>query len=66
MLNLLIAYATSALRDRKGISAMEYGILAAAIIGAIATVVTNVGSELSTIFNTLLNELTTAAAPPAG
>jgi pilus assembly protein Flp/PilA len=51
---------TDALRDRKGISAMEYGILAAAIIGVVATAATNLGTEISALFAKVVTDLTNA------
>jgi pilus assembly protein Flp/PilA len=48
------------LRDRKGISAMEYGILAAALIGVIATAVGALGTQISTMFNTVIGDLANA------
>jgi pilus assembly protein Flp/PilA len=36
--------------DRKGVTALEYGVIAAAIIVAIATVVGTLGTSLSTTF----------------
>jgi pilus assembly protein Flp/PilA len=53
---------TNALRDRRGISAMEYGILAAAIIGVVATAATQLGSNLSTLFNDVITDLTNAVS----
>ncbi len=57
---LMMSRMTDALRDRKGISAMEYGILAAAIIGVVATAATNLGTELSTLFNAVVQDLKNA------
>ncbi len=51
---------TAALRDRKGISAMEYGILAAAIIGVVATAATNLGAEITALFNAVIADLKNA------
>ena len=39
--------------DRKGVTALEYGVIAAAIIVAIATVVTTLGTNISTTFATV-------------
>jgi pilus assembly protein Flp/PilA len=57
MLQLLSAISVAALRDRKGISAMEYGILAAALIGIIYAAVTALGTEISTMFGAVITDL---------
>jgi pilus assembly protein Flp/PilA len=51
---------TALLADRKGISAMEYGILAAAIIGVVATAATNLGTEITAVFTAVINDLKNA------
>jgi pilus assembly protein Flp/PilA len=43
--------------DRRGVTALEYGVIAAAIIVAIATVVGTLGTNLSTTFNTVAGKL---------
>jgi len=60
MLQVMISRLTATLRDRKGISAMEYGILAAAIIGVVATAATNLGTELAALFAAVVADLTKA------
>ncbi|MGA3399358.1 MAG: Flp family type IVb pilin [Acetobacteraceae bacterium] len=60
MLNWIIGRTVAALRDRKGISAMEYGILAAALIGVIFTAVTALGTEITAMFNAVIADLKTA------
>lgn len=62
MLQLMIWRLTSVLHDRKGISAMEYGILAAAIIGVVATAATALGTEISSLFNAIIVKLTNIAS----
>jgi Flp pilus assembly pilin Flp len=54
---MMIWRLTSVLRDRRGISAMEYGILAAAIIGVVATAATNLGGEISSLFAAIVTKL---------
>jgi Flp pilus assembly pilin Flp len=49
------------LTDRRGITSMEYGILAAAIIGVVAGVAGSIHTELGIIFNNLVDSLTNAA-----
>lgn len=48
------------LMDRDGISAMEYGILAAAIIGVVATAAATIGTDLGTLMNKVITDLTNA------
>ncbi|HET8995355.1 MAG TPA: Flp family type IVb pilin [Acetobacteraceae bacterium] len=49
--------ALAALKDRKGVTALEYGVLAAGIIAVIAAVVFTIGSNLTTIFSDVNNKL---------
>lgn len=56
----MISRLTAALTGRKGISAMEYGILAAAIIGMVATAATNLGTEVPALFNAVILDLKNA------
>jgi pilus assembly protein Flp/PilA len=50
------------LREEDGVTAIEYGLIAALIAVVIVTAVTTVGSKLTTVFNTVGNKLTPAAA----
>ncbi|HRJ60249.1 MAG TPA: Flp family type IVb pilin [Azospirillaceae bacterium] len=45
------------LRDRRGATAIEYGLIAAGISIAIATVVGTVGGSLESMFNTVSGSL---------
>jgi Flp pilus assembly pilin Flp len=45
------------LKDRKGISSLEYAVLAAGILGVLATAVGTVGTQITTIFATIVSEL---------
>lgn len=45
------------LHDRRGVTAMEYGMIAAATIVAIAGFMTTISGKLSTIFNTISTSL---------
>jgi len=47
----------SFLRDKSGVTALEYGVIAAAIVVAVASVIGAVGSNLSNTFNTVANSL---------
>lgn len=62
MLQLLAVYVTAALKSRKGISALEYAILAGVLIGVISTAVTAFGGDLSNLFSAAGARLT---LPPA-
>jgi len=47
----LVAAAKNFLRDERGVTAIEYGLIAALIALAIITGVTTLGSNLSDIFS---------------
>lgn len=47
-------------RDKKGVTALEYGLIAALIAVVIITAVSNLGSNLSTTFNTVANKFGTS------
>lgn len=49
------------LREEDGVTAIEYGLIAALIGVAIAVVAGTVGDQLVTIFNTVKAHLTNAA-----
>ncbi len=46
-----------ALRDRKGVTALEYGVLAVAILGAISVAATTLSGNLSSTFVKISNDL---------
>ena len=46
-----------AVNDERGVTAIEYGLIASLIAVAIITAVTLVGTNLSTTFNTIANKL---------
>jgi pilus assembly protein Flp/PilA len=48
-------------KDESGVTAIEYGLIAAGIGVAILTVVNTVGTSLVQIFTTVANDLSTAA-----
>jgi Flp pilus assembly pilin Flp len=50
MLTLVKQHVLAVLKDRKGVTALEYGVLAAGIIAVIAAVIFLIGSNLSNIF----------------
>jgi pilus assembly protein Flp/PilA len=47
-------------RDDRGVSALEYAILAGIIVGVLVTAVTAFGSSLSTAFSNLGSQVTNA------
>lgn len=46
-------------RDEEGITAIEYGLIAAVIVVALTTVLKDVGSALTTVFTNIKTTLTT-------
>jgi len=52
------------LRDNKGVTAIEYGLIAGLVVLVIATAVTNVGTDLSTLLGAVATKIT-AATPAA-
>ena len=52
-----LAYAYSLLErvkaDRKGVTAMEYGVIAAGIVIAVAAAATTVGNDISALFTSI-------------
>ena len=57
MLTYVTQIALAALKDRKGVTALEYGVLAAGIIAVIATVVFTIGTTLSTMFTNVSTKI---------
>jgi pilus assembly protein Flp/PilA len=57
--NVVLKIATT-LQCRKGVSALEYGILAAAIITAVVGALTNFTTDLTTLFDDIGTKLKTA------
>jgi pilus assembly protein Flp/PilA len=51
-------------KDRRGATAIEYGLIAALIAGAAITAMKGIGSSLNTTFNKASSELNTASAAP--
>ncbi|MGD0103366.1 MAG: hypothetical protein ABSC06_04935 [Rhodopila sp.] len=56
ILNMLMMM-TALLRDRKGVSSLEYVVLAVGIIGAVSVGATNLGTTLTAAFTTLVADL---------
>ncbi len=53
MKNLTIRF----LRDNKGVTALEYGLIAGLIAVAIATSVSTLGTDLNNMFTTIASKL---------
>jgi pilus assembly protein Flp/PilA len=51
------AFFTKLLRDQSGVTAIEYGLIAALIAVAAVGVMTTVGTNLSGTFNTIAGKL---------
>ncbi|MFJ1211623.1 Flp family type IVb pilin [Burkholderia pyrrocinia] len=56
----LIQQVSRFVRDEDGVTAIEYGLIAALIAVGIIVAVTAVGSELKTVFTTIAADLTAA------
>jgi len=56
MKNMLVAFS----KDESGVTAIEYGLIAALIAVVIIAAVTNVGKDLVNIFNTVATSLSNA------
>ncbi|SFI27381.1 Flp family type IVb pilin [Nitrosomonas sp. Nm34] len=56
-MNKLIQSAKQFMSNEEGVSAIEYGLIAALIGVAIVTTVTDVGTALNTTFTTVKNKL---------
>jgi pilus assembly protein Flp/PilA len=56
---LLSTIATRVLQDRRGATAIEYGLIAAGIALAVATTVGLLGDDLVTMFGSIRTALTT-------
>jgi Flp pilus assembly pilin Flp len=62
MLQLFAVYVSAALNSKKGISALEYAILAGVLIGVISAAVTAFGTDISNLFTAAGAKLTLPAA----
>ena len=59
----IITYALCRLRgDRRGVTALEYGLIAAVMGALIVTAVTSLGTSLGTAFNSIGTLLTSKAS----
>jgi len=57
----IIKHTKAFIRDEDGVTAIEYGLMAALIAGVIITAVTAIGSNLNTVFTTIGGKLTIAS-----
>jgi pilus assembly protein Flp/PilA len=48
------------LRDSKGVTAIEYGLIAGLVVLVIAGAVTNIGNDLSTLLGDVATKITNA------
>lgn len=53
----LISTIRGALKDRRGVTALEYGLIAALIAVVIVAALTTLGGRLSNTFNSVTNAL---------
>ncbi|MDB5834961.1 MAG: pilus assembly protein [Caballeronia sp.] len=53
-------------RDERGVSAMEYAVLAGIVAVALGAVATTFNSSVSTMFSTMFNSITTAQGGTKG
>jgi Flp pilus assembly pilin Flp len=49
----------AAMQDRKGVTALEYGVLAVAVIGAVAAAATVLSGDISSAFSNIGTKLGT-------
>jgi pilus assembly protein Flp/PilA len=56
----MLAKFSKLIRDESGATAIEYGLIAALIAVVIIAALTAVGTNLSTVFNTVSTKLTAA------
>ncbi len=57
MIRYVMTVLAVAMHDRKGITALEYGVLAAAIIGAVTVAAANLGTAITNEFIKLGSDL---------
>jgi pilus assembly protein Flp/PilA len=61
----LIVAARDFARDEEGITAIEYGLIAAVIAGVIGAAFTGVGAAIGTTFTRIATQLLTGTTPAA-
>jgi Flp pilus assembly pilin Flp len=60
MLLNLICRMDVLLHDRRGIAALEYGIIAAAVLGAVGAAAATLKTDITSLFNVVLTAVTNA------
>jgi len=58
----MLRFIMSLSRDERGVSALEYAILAAIVVSALVALGTVFSSHLTTVFTDLLNNIATKAS----
>jgi len=57
MLGNVIGRILGVLPDRKGVSSLEYAVLAVAVLGALAVVISSISTDVTTLFTDLKNAI---------
>jgi pilus assembly protein Flp/PilA len=57
MLSTLTSFVQTLRNDKRGVTALEYGLIASLIAVVIITAVTNLGTNLTHTFNTISSSL---------
>jgi Flp pilus assembly pilin Flp len=57
MIRYMMNVLSAAMRDRKGVTALEYAILAVAILGAVAAAGTVLSGDISTAFGGIASHI---------
>jgi len=57
MLQMIVARLRKLAKNEEGVTAMEYGLIAAATVVAIAALMPGIGTALQNIFSTISNAL---------
>ena len=66
MLTYAMQLMRATLRDRAGVSSLEYGVLAIGIIAAVATGVVALGTDLNSLFTAVGTAITAATNKVGG
>jgi Flp pilus assembly pilin Flp len=66
MLDKIVGTVRAMAYDRKGVSSLEYGILAVAIVGAVATASLTLATDLNSLFSSVADAITKAVTKAGG
>jgi Flp pilus assembly pilin Flp len=66
MLDKIVGTVRAVAHDRKGVSSLEYGILAVAIVGAVATAALTLATDLTSLFDSVASAITAAVTKAGG